>query len=437
MKFPVALSSLHRTLSLSVGLKVLSTATTFGVSVLLARTLNVEQYGVYAFWLSVLMLLLVPLQTGVSHFVVREGSVAFSDRGEQIFKLALRAAKWVLLYALLIVTVATLALGAVGPSTSASGGISTFYCGALLIMLVPLTAIAGSATRALGGANWGQLPDRNVRPLVFLLLLVVATAFPLAGKSLNAASAMVLHSAASAIALISAFLILKHHLSFDKSAPDSGFAPMPARQLLIGVGSFGLLAILQLLNASVGVLILGIVGTDSDVGQFRVAAQLAGLASFGLAAINPALHSRFAMLIANDEKVELQKVVSTGVRLSILVAMPPVAFLLFAPTFTLSFIFGDQYQSAASILQVLLIGQIVNVVFGPVAALLNMGGHQKLTIYAMAAAVTLNAFASVCLWPTYGPHGVAVGTVVGFFAWNFALWLAIRKKLAVNSAIWC
>lgn len=436
MKFRLQLPSLHRTLILSVGLKVLGTAATFGVSVLLARTLGIEQYGLYAFWLSVLMLLLTPLQTGMAHLIVREGSISQRGGSRAVIELALWGAKWVLVITPLIVIVGVGVLGIVGKKISLSGDLRAFYAGLLLTLFVPLTAIVGSSVRALGGANWGQFPDRNMRPLAFLVLLIATIAFPLVGAGFNATGAMALHSAASMVAFVSALIIFKHHIKSSEDSSSSNFVPRPNPQLLRGAGSLALLAGLQLLNASVGILVLGFLGSDSDVGQFKVAAQLAGLTSFGLAAVNPALHSSFATLIAEGKRGELQKVVSTGVRISFLVAIPPILVLFFAPKLTLSLLFGEQYQLATITLQILLFGQIFNVVLGPVAALLNMGGYQRITIYAMGAAVCINALVSVLLWPTCGAQGVAVGTTAGFFAWNVALWFSVKRNLGVNSAVW-
>jgi len=436
MKSHLSLLSLYRTLGLSVGLKVLATASTFAVSVVLARTLGIQEYGVYAFWLSVLMLLLTPLQTGMSHLIVREGSIALEHGPRAVVSLARWAVKWVLVVSPLVIILGAVVICICGESISPFGNASTFYAGALLVVFVPLTAVVGSSVRALGGANWGQFPDRNMRPMALLLLLTATMAWPLMGPYWNASMAMALHSAASVIALISSIFILKRHVFLNRGSANADFAPRPGGPLLKGAGSFALLAGLQLLNASIGILLIGFLGTDSEVGQFRVAAQLAGLTSFGLAAANPALHARFAKLIDNADFVALQQVVSAGVRLSLLVAIPPIAILIFAPRLTLGLLFGAQYEIATETLQILLAGQVFNVVFGPVAALLNMGGYQRTTVYVMGAAVVLNAFVSVLLWPMYGVPSVAIGTCAGFLFWNAVLWANVRRRIGVDSSIW-
>lgn len=60
----------------------------------------------------------------------------------------------------------------------------------------------------------------------------------------------------------------------------------------------------------------------------------------------------------------------------IALAVPVLAFMVFFPEFLMG-LFGEEYKVAAPLLQILAIGQFINVITGSVGYLLNMTGHEK------------------------------------------------------------
>lgn len=430
-------------MSLSLLLKLVATASTFGVSMLLARTLGPAGYGIYTFYLVIIMLLAAPLQNGLSHLVVRDAARYFSAADlaslKSLFAWALRSSVVVGLACVAIVMVCLLLLpGEVHDQMP--GRVDVFFYGLALVVTIPLTGVIGSTLRGIGAANLGQVPDRNLRPAILLVTLGIAWFFYKGG--LTPTIAMLLHAGASLASLIIASLFLRHTwasvISGQNAAPhDQSLLHLSEQSKARGAFTFAMVALLQLLNGSIGVLVLGSLGTEEQVGVYRVTFQLAALTSFGVAAINPSIHAKFATLIARGDTLELQKVVSLGARLSFLVAIiPALSFLLF-PREIVGFLYGPEYFSDRWVVALLVLGQLANVAFGAVAALMNMAGKQVLTFRAMLAASMLNSIVTLILVPFTGVVGAALGSAAGLLFWNALLWFQVRKTLGVNSAVWC
>ena len=96
-------------------------------------------------------------------------------------------------------------------------------------------------------------------------------------------------------------------------------------------------------------------------------------------------------------------------------------------------LFGQEYTQAAHLLQLLIIGQFVNVITGSVGFLLNMTGHEKdmrnVVFFSGPLALGLGLF----LTPIYGTTGAAVATAFALASQNLLAVFMVKKRLGFNT----
>ena len=86
-------------------------------------------------------------------------------------------------------------------------------------------------------------------------------------------------------------------------------------------------------------------------------------------------------------------------------------------------------------LQILVSGQLVNALAGPVGTLLNMIHKEHITIRALALALVLAVALNVTLIPLYGQIGAAIAYAAALVAWNFTLAAYCWLKLEINTTV--
>lgn len=172
--------------------------------------------------------------------------------------------------------------------------------------------------------------------------------------------------------------------------------------------------------------------SSSDVAFFASAQRTATLASFVLIAVNLVVAPKFAQAFAKGNQKEVNKLSLLSSRLMIALAVPVLAFMIFFPEFLMG-LFGEEYKVAAPLLQILAIGQFINVITGSVGYLLNMTGHEKdmrnVVLFSGPLAIAL-AFG---LTSQFGLMGAAYATAISVATQNLlALWM-VKKRLGFNT----
>jgi O-antigen/teichoic acid export membrane protein len=179
-------------------------------------------------------------------------------------------------------------------------------------------------------------------------------------------------------------------------------------------------------------IMIGIWLLAEDVAYFSVAQRIAMLTSFILMAVNLVVAPKFAAFKAADDMDNIRKTALFSVRLLLVSAFPIITFMLIFPSFLMS-LFGDDFKQGALILQVLVLGQAVNVITGSVGYLLLMSGNERdlrfVTIFSGITVVLLTC----TLTPLYGALGAAVATALSFAMQNLMAVYFVKKRLGFNT----
>jgi O-antigen/teichoic acid export membrane protein len=409
-------------------LKGSHTLLTLAITILLARVIGAEQYGVYAFVYALVNLLGIPAQLGVPTLVVRE-IAAYQIRGE-----------WGLMRGLLtrgfqavLVTAASVALAGLLGALLFSGRLSevtlqTSAWGLLLLPLLALSNLRGSALRGLGKVVQGLLPEQLLLPGAFLLLLASTLLNPT--TALGASHVMALHVLAAAFAFVVGALLLVRTIPVQVRDVVRQY---DTRRWVASVVPLALIAGMQVINRRTDIVMLGFFATAEDVGVYRVVSLGASQVCFTLSAVNAVIAPQISQLYASGDHERLQRMVTISARVILLTALPVAGTLIAFGSPLLSMVFGAEYAVGGRTLAILSLGQLFNAGMGSVGLLLNMTGHERDTARGLAVAAAGNVLLNLLLVPPFGIEGAAAATVVTYGIWNVVLARQVYRRLGVVS----
>ena len=419
---------LMRSAGATFGLKVGDAGATFLISVMLARILGVEGFGIYSYAMAWAVLLAIPALFGMETLTVRHVA-AF-----------LRLKAWGLLRGYLVrafqtVTVASvvIALAAGLVAASMAGGTDTqmvaFWLAMLLVPLLALVRLAQATMRGLGHIGLGFVPELAVAPI--LVILMVGMGVWLRGAAFEPTWAVAMNVLATLAALVAGLLLLWRRLPRALAGVNAAFDTRrwyaSALPLLFIGGS-------QVINRQADIIMLGALQGPAAAGVYTVAARGAGLISFVLFAVTAAVAPRIAALYAAGDLQGIQALATRTSRLILIFSLPlAAAFILFGDMFLI--IFGDDFAGGAAALAILSVAQVVNGAAGSVGACLTMTGHERDAARGFAVSAVVNVILNAALIPPFGMTGAAVASGTSIVVWNALLVLAAQRRLGIDSTV--
>ncbi|MCZ6619935.1 MAG: polysaccharide biosynthesis C-terminal domain-containing protein [Gammaproteobacteria bacterium] len=397
-------------------------------SIVVARSLGPAGYGQVAFVFAVLNLLAIPTSSAVNPLLIRHVS------NYQL------AADWSLLRGLLRWTGTNTTLLAVSIMVPILGWacwnlLSTPTDRAVLFCIaVPFVLFWTWAARVSGVLQGlrkvvlAQSFDWIINPVIYLVLVVI-----LWSKGALTPITVLLSSLGALVVSVIAGTI-----TLQKSIPEQVVGAdieLERKVWLSAWRHFIVIQVVGVANIQVPVVLLGIFGTEAQTGLFRVSENIASLLAISLLVVNAVIAPYITRLHAIGNMQELERIARGTARVALAFTLPAFFIVLFAGEWLLGFLFGESYTSAFPALVILLIGQVVNVACGSVGLLLNMTGHEKISMNALAMALALNLILGAVLIPGYGAVGAAIGASVSTIVWNVLLAVRTRKLLGIGAAV--
>lgn len=403
----------------SGGIWAAGTLATFGVGVVLARSLGPNGYGIYGTAIAVITLLMVPAQLGLPLLAVREVSAARAHgRSAEAATLGWYFVAAVAVLGAVLAVVLWLASGRLGLAPALQPALA-----AAAWLLVPL-ALSGLAVGLLRGQARvlvSQLLDVLVRPLAFCALLL-AWPEPLDASKAIGAQALT----AAAIALIALGLFFRRlPLDFRRSPPRLRAWATAALPMTI-------LEALRVLDGSYAVLVAGYAAGLPDAGLLRVAIASAMVVSAPISLQNNVVGPFLAAAHAAGETRRLSRIMA-GSALFMTGSVSAVTVLIVATgDWALPLAFGPAFSGAYWPLVVLCLNQLIAALFGNGATLLAMSGHERVVVRALGASVLAAVLAALLLTPWLSVVGTAAAALVATTIRGMMLNSAARRLLGVD-----
>lgn len=178
-------------------------------------------------------------------------------------------------------------------------------------------------------------------------------------------------------------------------------------------------------------MLLAITTTDGVVqaGVYRVAVQICMLFQLVNASFATMAGPHIARASAAGERAEVLRTVRTSGLIGLMLCAPLIVAALAAPEWILG-LFGPVFRQGSTALQLLVIGQTINVALGPVGTALIMIGRER-TVLAVEAVATVTGVAiAITALTGIGIAGVAAGALAASAIRNGANTFLLRRALA-------
>lgn len=368
-------------------------------SVILGRYLGVEALGIYFFAVSVYRISESAAPCGVTLSTVREvGAARATGSWGTIRRLARQSAFFCIGLGLLFAISVWFGSGAIARAFEGEARADDAVRWMALAIAPGCGAVALAAVlRGLGKQSTANILGSMVVPLVATLVFVLWTHQQ---DYVGAVTAFILAQFAALASL--AFFVF--WLTRGKSN-----ATEPGHSLFRGAFPLWIVTVASLGNDSLGVVMLGLLGSPADVGIFGVAVRLALPLSFLGASIQAVYEPKFAGFYKTANYADLHKEFRTSLRHSFLLAGAMlVSMALLAEPLLL--LFGPEFVAARPAFLIMLVGTCAMAAFGPSGSLMTMTHKGQYNAWIAIATLPLAGVLLYLLIPTYGGLGAAIGT---------------------------
>ncbi|WP_281242700.1 oligosaccharide flippase family protein [Citreimonas salinaria] len=410
-----------------MAIRVASVGMGFLVSVILTRTLGVDDFGRFAFALSIATIFALPLTGGLPVLLIREIAAARARKHD-----ARRVVRWG--YRFLATVAAALVLLAL------LGGIllvqldvwtptrTEILLAVLVVLLIPVTGLLQLQRSILSGHGdvvAGALGEQVFRPVTMLILLVLL--LPMLNH--GAPGALFLQVVAALLAVGGTVVLIRRLVPRSVDGP----AVMQHGEWLRALVPLTALTAVGLIKSNTDILMLGILREPAEVGVYRIAVQVAVLSSFTMLVLGEVSAPRLAAAYAEGDRATLAAYMAKAARIMLLAAVTFVVLFALFGHGALVIVFGEPYGAAFYPCLILALGTLFSAACGLVGKMLQMSKLAGLAARSAAIAAVTNVVLNLVLVPRYGPTGAAIATAIAMVTMELQQWILVRRRLNLRA----
>jgi O-antigen/teichoic acid export membrane protein len=410
-----------------MAIRVASMAVNFLVQIVMARVMGLAAFGSANTALALLNILVIPAAVGYDTAAIRYVALAAGNE-HQLRALTVHIGRAIILASLLTAAVmagAAAVADAVGNHELAVGL-------AFLVVILPgfaIVRVGEAGLRGFGSLIRAQINSNIVIPTLTIVVLVALRIAMGAHHKIGVAGALGARTAATvvSVAIVGGYVArrLGGHIAPRSQLERANTDKMrSAAYVLCGV------AFLAAAVSQIDVVAVSLLRGASSAGIYSAASRVAFAMNVSIVAVSFVLAPHVARLFSAGDTAQLQREVSSAALWSLGLMLAFCAVLIPASPIVMR-VFGSGFDVGANALRILLLGQLINGVCGPVAIVLNMTGNQGLAIRALGAAALTDIVLLAVLIPLFGIDGAACSTAVTTAIWNVAMVAYVRRDLGI------
>jgi O-antigen/teichoic acid export membrane protein len=175
---------------------------------------------------------------------------------------------------------------------------------------------------------------------------------------------------------------------------------------------------------------IGIFSTAASVGIYNIAATIGGLSTFLLVSSNMTFAPIISELYSQNKLEVLNDLYSTITKWIVMFTTPIIISIIVYPETILN-VFGSEYIAAKYVLILIALGQMINAFVGANGYILNMSGHEKLTLINNFIMASINIILNILLIPRFDILGAAMATTISIIVINIAKVIQVKKYLDI------
>lgn len=183
----------------------------------------------------------------------------------------------------------------------------------------------------------------------------------------------------------------------------------------------------------IDIFIIGYFYGESFVGLYSSVVQLSLLTVFILGAINSYLAPHISISYAKGRTDELTALYKNSVILSVSTSLPIFLILFIFPDAFLN-LYGDLHVHNSMTLRILLVGYLINNIFGPVGHFMNLTGRHMAYMFIISSGLFINIILNLFLIPIFSLNGAAIASSVSFCFWNVTSFWYLKRNLFIKSS---
>ena len=407
------MASFRRRVSGNFGIRIAGLGLQFLGSVLIARLLGVEAFGVYTYAFTCVVITGILMSLGMEQLSVRE-LPRFIARGQTGLLRGFLTLQFALI-TLISVIIASVLLWLEGSGRMVFPIAAGWIVAGMVVhaLILNVAAVLAGFQRVVQS----QLMETLLRQVLFLSVLGLAVylGFELGAPEVFGLSVMV------GLMVLVCMVILAWRV-LAELPPDqhqSGQA-QNRRQLIPRVWLAASLPLLVMafanqMQTNLDVLMLGVLAEAADVGRYRVASRGADLMlianGVAVQVLGPMLARALAHESAEKGRMEGQQLITQSAQLAALLGGGVFAVLTLGAGYYMA-IFGADFLSAAPALRILVAAQMVGILCGPGSVILVTMGRERLVLLVALTALAVNVVLNLTLIPVFGIMGAASATFV-------------------------
>jgi len=177
---------------------------------------------------------------------------------------------------------------------------------------------------------------------------------------------------------------------------------------------------------------LGVYGNADEVGLYSAAQRTARLSTFLLVVVVSASMARFAELYEKGDVLGMDRLAKNVSTVLFLIGLPLVIVVIVFPSLILS-IFGAEFEDGGLYLQIMIIGQFVNVLTGAVAFLLILTGNAVRMRNAMIFVAIVVLVLNLTIVREFGAMGASISTAIGVALANILNVYILHSRVGILS----
>jgi len=402
----------------------------YALSIILARLLGAEEFGIYVYVMTWVSVLSIPATFGFDRLVVRELAVYNSEKRWSEVRGFLKVSIIVILTQSLVIMVLSYLILSFFIQISNKELYTSLLIGVLAVPFLGLINLGKGILRGIGRVVYSQMPNMFFLP--FLMLVLLVTLKFIWNLNITAFNVIFLYIVASLITIILLVAFLKKYLPQEVFI-DTFNRKYKIKQWMGAAFSFFVLSGMHIINSRTDIIMLGMFKTTADVGYYNVAARLSDVLTTVLLSVNGVIAPTISSLYSSGDKNKLQAFITKSSRLIFFLSLPVGIVLFFFGSWILR-LYGKDFVEGLVVLRILLIAQFVNFSCGSVGLILNMTGNERITAFGFGVSALINVILNMFLIPIYGKEGAAVATGISIILWNITLFILIKKKLSLNTS---
>lgn len=401
------------------GLRLSQIGLAFITNVLLARLMGAENYGLFVFALSCLMLAAGLFRSGLTNFLVREVAAHFANADMTSLRALMRTLPWLLAGATLLIMAGIAGIAFLLDSQGHPAA-------PLLVAGTPMVAgmIAmtywDAFTRGAGSTILSQIAEYLVRPALFLASSL-CTVLLLGEEGLTPFAATLCVLGATICAAVCAYALQprRHLVHLRKGDTPAGisFDWLSSLSILTVVSWAGLA------NQYVAPILLGLFSTESDVAIFSLAVQFGMLLTLGVTVMNTIQAADFSRYCVTGDRRHLQILANRSATLSFAMALVGVLIYLLLGPWIIGTFLGSEYAGVEPVLMVVTLGCLCNALSGSAGTMMLSFRQEQEVFRALLWALATNLGLSLILIGPFGALGAAVSFSISVAVWNnYLIW---------------